>query len=350
MSRTPVVVKLGGDALHSPERIGAAARRVAGLAQHEPVIAVVSARRGVTDHLLGLVDDVRSVIGGAARAHPEADRAVAAGEVVTAALLALALEALGVSAVSLDAREAGLRAGGNPGRATLRRVEAGRLRAVLARGVVPVVTGFQGWRQGRVTTLGRGGTDITAVALAAALRARRVILVKDAPGLRTADPKLVPDSRPIPRAPHRFLTALAAAGARVIRTKAAQLAERYGVALEFHSLEGEQPLTEIARDLPGDGVRAVTLGPPAQGRIPVTAVFANPTERDKLTEPLEQRLAAGSIVSIEDGAAVGGLRLLVPEANAHDTLRALHRVLTGPSAPPLARAPGTIALTAGAGR
>jgi aspartate kinase len=332
MTVPPVVVKLGGDALHSPERIAAGARRLALLARREPVVAVVSARRGVTDHLLGLVDDVRSAVGASARAHPEADRAVATGEIVTASLLALALDELGVESASLDAREAGVRAEGGFGAASIRRIAAGRLRSLLERGVVPVVTGFQGWQRGKVATLGRGGTDTTAMALAAALGASRVVFVKDAPGLRTADPKLVPDSQPIPRAPHRFLTALAAAGARVLRAEAAQLGDRHRLTLEFHSLDGDRPLTVVAEGIPGAGVRAVTLGSAVQGAVPVTAVFGEPAEIPELAEPLERRLAAAGIPSVTPVAAYCGLRLLVPEPFARTALLALHGVLTVPIA------------------
>jgi aspartate kinase len=332
MTAPPVVVKLGGDALHSPQRIAAAARRLARLARSEPVVAVVSARRGVTDHLLSLVEDVRTAVGAPARAHPEADRAVASGEVVTASLLALALDELGVESVSLDAREAGVRAGGSFGGASIRRIAPGRLRSLLDRGVVPVITGFQGWQRGRVATLGRGGTDTTAVALAAALGASRVVFVKDALGLRTADPKLVPDSRPIPKAPHRFLTALAAAGARVLRAEAAQLGDQHRLRLEFHGLDGDRPLTVVADGIPGAGVRAVTLGSAVHGSVPVTAVFADPAEIPELAVPLERRLAAAGIPSVAGGAAYNGLRLLVPEPFARTALLALHEALAGPVA------------------
>ena len=219
MSDRPVVVKLGGDALASPQRIVAQARRLARRAAEGPVLAVASARRGVTDHLLGLAQEVASAAargaeaGATARraARSESDRAVATGEVVSAALLALALNELGVPAVSLDAREAGVVSRGEFGDARIRRVATRRLERLLARGIVPVVTGFQGWQRGRVATLGRGGTDTSAVALTVALGGQSTIFVKEAHGLRTADPKLVPEADRIPAAPHAFLSALTAA-------------------------------------------------------------------------------------------------------------------------------------------
>ena len=157
MSHKPVIVKLGGDALASPERDRSGGATGPARAAAGPVVAVASARRGVTDHLLGLVDEVRSAAGGTRGPVSEADRAVAAGEVVAASLLALALQQLGVQGVSLDAREAGLRTVGRAGHAHIGAVATRRFTRLLDRGAVPVVTGFQGWNRGRVVTLGRGG-------------------------------------------------------------------------------------------------------------------------------------------------------------------------------------------------
>ena len=167
----PLVVKFGGDALATPERIAAAARRLAARHRTRPVVAVASARRGVTDHLLGLVEQVREAAGEGSRpgwgARAASDRAVASGELVAASLLAVALEDVGIPAAVLDAREAGLRSSARPGGATLGTPRPARILRLIDRGITPVVTGFQGWHRGRLTTLGRGGSDITAVALAA---------------------------------------------------------------------------------------------------------------------------------------------------------------------------------------
>jgi aspartate kinase len=141
-----------------------------------------------------------------------------------------------VPAAVLDAREAGLHSDGKAGEAALTRIRPGRLEHLLGRGVAPVVTGFQGWHRGRPTALGRGGSDITAVALAAALRAKACELVKDPGALHSADPRVVPGARPIAAAGHRFVTELAFAGARVIHYAAAETAERQRIPLRFASL------------------------------------------------------------------------------------------------------------------
>jgi aspartokinase len=250
---TPLVVKFGGDALATPERIATAARRAAARRAGPPVVAVASARRGVTDHLLGLVEQVREAIGVAgdssAAGRAAADRAVASGELVAASLLAVALADLGIPAVVLDAREAGIGSDGHAGGATLTRLRRDRLLRLLDRGVTPVVTGFQGWHRGRVTTLERGGSDITAVALAAALGAEACELVKDPGALHTADPRLVPEAQPLRRVTHRFVSEIALAGAHVIHHAAATRAERDAVPLRFTSLHADgEPSTVL--DLP----------------------------------------------------------------------------------------------------
>jgi aspartokinase len=254
---TPLVVKFGGDALATPERIAAAARRVAARRTGRPVVVVASARRGVTDHLLGLVEQVREAIGveadSPAAGRAAADRAVASGELVAASLLAVALADLGVPAVVLDAREAGLGSDGHAGGATLTRLRIDRLLRLLDRAVTPVVTGFQGWHRGRITTLGRGGSDITAVALAAALGAEACELVKDPGALHTADPRLVSEAQPLRHATHRFVSEIALAGARVIHHAAATRAERDAVPLRFTSLHADgEPSTVV--DLPDAGI------------------------------------------------------------------------------------------------
>ena len=338
----PVVIKLGGDALASPQRIVAQALRVARLAADGPVVAVASARRGVTDHLLGLAGEVTAEAGrrGAGReregddrcSRAERDRAVATGEVVSAALLALALNQLGVESVSLDAREAGVLSHGHFGDARIRRVTPRRIEQLLARGVVPVVTGFQGWQRGRVATLGRGGTDTSAVALTVALKGERTVFVKEAHGLRTADPKVVPDAVKIPEASHAFLSALTAAGSRVVQAEAAALAESHGVRLEFCSLESSSPDTIVHRDGTMVGLRAVA----AQDGRPhgqVTVLAGQATDLLHEAESLRASLESAAIAVMEIQPAANGLRFVVPADQTTGAVRALHVAFVGRNPP-----------------
>ena len=329
-----LVVKLGGDAVASPGRIASEARRLAALASRGPVVAVTSARRGVTDHLLGLVRGVRDELGSAVAAGgaAEADRAVATGEVVTASLLALALNDLGVGAVSLDAREAGVRAVGRHGGARIQTVSSRRLERLLAQGIVPVVTGFQGWYRGRVATLGRGGTDTSAVALAAALGAARAIFVKDTEGLRSADPKLVPDSLALRDVPHGFLSALTLAGARVIHPDAARLAESHRLTLEFRSLDSDSPATVVRSTAPSTGLWAVATLPLNPNQAQVTAVAGRPEDASQVTDRLRDALLAAAIEIQDIQPAANGPRFIVPAAIGVLATQVVHRALIHPDA------------------
>jgi aspartate kinase len=341
----PLVVKLGGDALASPERIVAAARRLAERRGAAPVVAVASARRGVTDHLLGLVERVReagipgATVGGLAAA----DRAAAAGEIVAASLLVLALDGLGIPAVTLDAREAGLASTGHAGRARLTAVRPARVQALLGRGVVPVVAGFQGWHRGRVTTLGRGGSDTTAVALASALGAAECELVKETGGVLTADPGLVPEAERIPAASHRFLSELASAGARVIHHPAAAWAEREALPLRFTALTETDWSTEVTSTAHASSLWAVTL---RAGRSRFSAPLGRTVARD-LQPRLQQRLwEAGLTVDAEAVQDATGWRLdlLTDAPDLDDCLRAIGR-LVGMHQRPVLVQPGLSTLT-----
>ena len=352
MSCRPVVVKLGGDALASPERIAAEAHRLARLAEREPVLAVASARRGVTDHLLGLAAQVRRAASSgptgdrtgrpnAAPSGAEADRAVATGEVVTASLLALALNQIGVEAVSLDAREAGILGSGRFGGARIQAIASRRLERLLARGVIPVVTGFQGWKRGRVATLGRGGTDTSAVALAVALGATRVAFVKDAEGLRTADPKLIADGRPIGAAPHAFLSALTAAGAKIVHVDAARLAEQHGLTLAFHSLQNDEPVTSIFRDAPAAHLRAVATLILESGIAEITAISAEPEVAAAATESLREALIVAGLHLQDIQPAANGPRFIVAAQDSVTATRIVHAAFVlhhGEGAAPALRA------------
>lgn len=225
-----LVVKFGGTSLGTPARIRRAARRVAALvASGRRVVAVVSAMGHTTDHILETLGALEA--GRWASAAREVDRALATGEDLSAALLAAALHTLGVSARSLRGGEAGVRADGAFGAARVSRVDARRLRTLLARGVVPVVSGFQGERSDReVATLGRGGSDTSAVAIAAAL-STPCHIVTDVDAVYDRDPRRHADARRLPRLSHDELLDLARSGAQVVAADAARLAAERGVPL-----------------------------------------------------------------------------------------------------------------------
>lgn len=230
-----IVQKYGGTSVGSPERVMAAAKRVAqSRAEGEDVVVVTSAMGGDTDRLLGLAD---SVAPGAARTSPrEVDLLVATGEQVAAALLALALQELGVGAVALDGGQAEIRTSGEYGAARILEIRGQRIRQVLAEGCVPVVVGFQGRSDsGELTTLGRGGSDTTAVALAIALSAKRCDIYTDVDGIFTADPRKIQGAMAHDRLSHREALLLTLGGAAVLHSRAAALAGEHGFPLRVLS-------------------------------------------------------------------------------------------------------------------
>ncbi|MCC6619427.1 MAG: aspartate kinase [Chloroflexi bacterium] len=266
-----VVDKFGGSVLRSPQDIVGAVsvverQRAAGL---RPVV-VVSAFEGVTDTILEAAG-VLLPDGAATLRTPshdpesqkarETDRALATGEALSAALFALGLVARGIPARSFSGAEAGIRTAAAHLGAEVRRVLARPLRDALAEGIVPVVAGFQGiGTHGELTTLGRGGTDLSAVALAVALRADRCELFKDVGGVLECDPHIVPAARFLPQVDAIQLELLAAMGAEIVHPVAVRRARRGRMPLVVRALDDDAPQTVVrpaARE--DDGVLMLAL-------------------------------------------------------------------------------------------
>jgi aspartate kinase len=247
MSRPLLIVKLGGDATATPATIAAAADRIVALRRTSNVVVVASARRGVTDRLLQLVEAVSTPEDGVplpTRGSTARDRALASGEIVAASLVAVALAARGLPAEVLDARQAGVCGSGAPGAARIRRIATAPIRRRLDAGVMPVVAGFQVADRGQLRLLARGGSDVTAVALAAALVADEVLLFKQA-GLRHADPRVTPHAAPVGRGDYALLQQLVEGGATVLHPDALRLAERHAVPLAFVPFPEAGPVSRI---------------------------------------------------------------------------------------------------------
>lgn len=230
-----VVQKFGGTSVGSPDRIRAVARRIARERQagHDLVV-VVSAMGDTTDDLLALA---RQVTTEPRRRHPrELDMLLTAGERIAMALVAMAVRDLGVEAISMTGSQAAIITDDAHTGARIEEIRATRVREELAAGKVVIVAGFQGVSRSReVTTLGRGGSDTTAVALAAALGARRCDVYTDVDGIYTADPRRVPGAARLPRIQYEELVELATAGAQVMHPRAVEIGARFGVPLRVLS-------------------------------------------------------------------------------------------------------------------
>jgi len=235
-----IVQKYGGSSVATAERIARVAERVAATARSSPVAVVVSAMGDTTDDLLGLLRQLNP--DPPAR---EVDMLLAAGEQISAALLAAALHARGVPAKALLGWQAGLHTDGVHRKARIAGVDPTRVRAVLAEGAVPVVAGFQGLHAGEITTLGRGGSDTTAVALAAALGCPRCEIYSDVDGVYTADPRVVPSARRLDSVSYDEMMELAYLGAQVLQIRAVELAEAQRLVIVARSTFTDGPGTEI---------------------------------------------------------------------------------------------------------
>lgn len=237
-----VVKKFGGTSVADVERIQAVAERVKRAHDEgDQVAVVVSAMAGVTNQLVGYVNAISPL-----HDPREYDVVVASGEQVTAGLLAMALQERGVPARSWLGWQIRFRTDEAHGKARISGIDDGALEAGLAAGEVPVVAGFQGvTTRNRITTLGRGGSDTTAVALAAALRADRCDIYTDVDGIYTTDPRIVAKARKLATITFEEMLEMASVGAKVLQTRAVELAMKYGVRLQVLSSFDESPGTFV---------------------------------------------------------------------------------------------------------
>jgi aspartate kinase len=238
-----LVQKFGGTSVADLERIRAVARLVKRAVDAGDQVAVnVSAMAGTTNQLVDWVQQ----IGGPAYDRAEYDVVVATGEQVTAGLLAMALQSTGVPARSFLGWQAPLPTDSRHGRARVEASDAAAIRQTLDQGKVAVLAGFQGISpDGRVTTLGRGGSDTSAVALAAALGAERCDIYTDVEGVYTTDPRIVAKARKLERITYEEMLEMASLGARVLETRSVALAMNQGVRLQVLSSFTDQPGTLV---------------------------------------------------------------------------------------------------------
>jgi len=245
---TRVVQKFGGTSVADPDRLRHVAGRVARhVAAGERVAVVVSAMAGQTNQLVRWVEDV----GGPTADLAEHDVVLAAGEQITSGLLALALQRLGVPARSYLGWQVPVLTDDAHGKARITDIDAAVVGAALERGEVAVLPGFQGVDpKGRVSTLGRGGSDTSAVAVAAALGAERCDIFTDVDGIYTTDPRIVPRAKKLERITYEEMLELASLGAKVLQTRSVALAMQYNVPVQVLSSFEDKPGTLVIADDP----------------------------------------------------------------------------------------------------
>lgn len=254
-----VIQKYGGTSVGDTDRIRNVACRIRDCrnAGNEMVV-VVSAMAGMTDRLLALARELTD--------HPserELDMLLATGEQQSVALLAMTLHGLGCPAISFTGAQAGIETDGVHSKARIQNIDPARLEQSLAKGQVVIVAGFQGQTEDQaITTLGRGGSDLTAVALAAALHADLCQIFTDVDGVYTADPRIVPGARKLDRISHDEMFEMASLGAKVLQSRSVEFAKKFGVTLEVRSSLNDLPgtvITEETEDMEDVVVRGVSL-------------------------------------------------------------------------------------------
>ncbi len=241
-----IVQKYGGSSVANPERIKRVAERVCRTrrAGHQ-VVVVVSALGDTTDELAGLASQV-------SRDPPERemDMLLATGEQAAAALLAMAIQSLRVRAISFTGAQVGIVTDRSHTRARIQEISAQRIRQALSKGWVVIVTGFQGITpENDITTLGRGGSDLTAVALSHALKAKVCEIYTDVEGVYTADPRVVPDARKLRRISYDEMLELASLGAQVMQARSMEMANKYQVKLHLRSSFSNRTGTLICKEV-----------------------------------------------------------------------------------------------------
>jgi aspartate kinase len=283
-----VVQKFGGTSVGDADRIRAVADHVARTRRAgNDVVVVVSAMGKTTDQLVRLAADVSSV-----QPDREIDMLLSSGERITMSLLCMALADLGVEAVSFTGSQAGMITDTAHTRAKILEVRGDRLLATLEAGGVPVVAGFQGVSLDReVTTLGRGGSDTTAVALAAALGADACEIYTDVSGVFTTDPRIVPEARKLGRISYEEMQEMAATGGRVLALRSVEFARNHNVRLHVRSSFTWEPGTWVDKEDPSMEQAVVTAVTHdlSEAKVTVTGVPDRPGLAAKLFRGLADR-------------------------------------------------------------
>jgi len=220
-----VVQKFGGTSVGSVERIAAVAKLIKNSAKDDNIVVVVSAMSGETNKLIGLAKNFTE-----SPNKREFDALVSTGEKVSSSLLAIALDSIGVKAKSLSASQISMKTTSSFSKARILDIDSSKILQTIEEGYIPIITGFQGiTEQGDVTTLGRGGSDTTAVAVAANLSAKRCDIYTDVDGIYTTDPRVVPEAKRLHSITMEEMLEMAGKGAKVIQIRAVEFANKYKV-------------------------------------------------------------------------------------------------------------------------
>lgn len=310
-----IVQKYGGTSVGTIERI----RRVADCVEkaHKDghlVVVVLSAMSGETDRLLKLAHEVTSLPD-----DRELDMLLSTGERVAIALLAMELRGRGLHARSYTGRQVGIMTDSAHTKARITRVKADRIREALTKGTIPIVAGFQGINEeSDVTTLGRGGSDLTAVALAAALKADRCIIYTDVDGVYTSDPNIVPAAGRIDKISYEEMLEMASLGAKVLQSRSVEFAAKFNVPVEVNSSFKEGKGTLVTREDAGMEDVAVSgvTGDRNQAKVTIVGVPDRPGIAARIFGSVAQaNILVDMIIQNVSQAAMTDISFTIPRAD-----------------------------------
>jgi len=322
-----IVQKYGGTSVGNVERIRDVARKVAKTRDEgHDVVVVVSAMSGETDRLLSLAHEVSE-----APAEREVDVLLSSGERVTIALLSIALNSMGYPAKAFTGRQVGIVTDGVHTKARIERVGGERVREALKQGIIPVIAGFQGISgESDVTTLGRGGSDLSAVAIAAALKADLCDIYTDVEGVFTADPNIVSEARKLDKVSYEEMLELASLGAKVLQNRSVEYAAKHGVKLRVLSTfkEGSGTLlTEEDAEMEKVAVSGVTCDR-NQAKITIIGVPDRPGIAAKIFGPVaDANIVVDMIIQNVSQESLTDISFTVPRPDVKKTIEMMRSVV-----------------------
>ncbi|MEE9203404.1 MAG: aspartate kinase [Nitrospirales bacterium] len=322
-----IVQKYGGTSVGSVELIQRVADRVAQTRQAGyDLVVVLSAMSGETDRLVRLASEVTP-----SPDEREMDMLLSTGERISIALLAMSLRGRGFNARSFTGRQVGIMTDSSHTKARIARVAADRIREALTEGVIPIVAGFQGINErSDVTTLGRGGSDLTAVALAAALKADQCTIYTDVDGVYTADPSIVPSARRLDKVSYEEMLELASLGAKVLQGRSVEFAARHNVPLVVQSSFKEGQGTLVANedaDMERMAVAGVT-GDRNQAKLTIIGVPDRPGIAARVFGPVaEANIIVDMIIQNVGQGSLTDISFTVPRADLGRAMSLVQRVV-----------------------
>ncbi len=287
-----IVQKYGGTSVGSVDRIKAVAERVVRTAAGgNKVIVVVSAMAGETDKLINLACQIS-----ACPSEREMDILLSSGERVTSALTAIAIEALGNKARAMTGRQAGIITNTVHTKAKIERISGERIKQALDEGYIIVIAGFQGITEGEtdVTTLGRGGSDLSAVAVAAAVGADACEIYTDVDGVYTTDPNIVPEARKLEKISYEEMLELASLGAKVLQTRSVEFAMKYGVPVVVRSSFNDNPGTLVVQE--DKDMENVVVSGVAYDKNQTKITLVNVPDRPGIAATIFNKIAGSNVV------------------------------------------------------